>query len=232
MQIEAYCDESRQEYFAHPDSLGDDKFMLLGSLWLETAARAHIKSKLRSLRERHQLRGEFKWTRVSPSKLPFYQELIELFFSEPLRFRALVLPANELDAVRLHDGDNELMFYKFYYLMLQAWILDFNTYRLFLDAKTHRVRQRLPRLQQVLQNANHFSEINTVQALASHQVDLLQLVDVLIGAVGYRFHGTGESSAKWTIVDSIERHLGHRIGPTVRCEDKFNIFRWRPGGGW
>jgi len=159
-------------------------------------------------------------------------DLVNLFFDYPLRFRCIVLPADQLNAIQFHGGDNELMFYKFYYLMLQGWILEFNTYRFFLDIKTNRVRQRLSHLHAILQRSNFFAEIANVQALPANQVDLLQLVDVLIGAVGYRFHHDGTSAAKWTVVRTIEERLGHQIGPTSKCEEKFNIFRWRPGGGW
>lgn len=145
MRIEAYCDESRQDYMAH-DKIEHRSYVLIGSLWLETAHRNAIKDRIRELRIRHNLYGEFKWTRVSPSRLIFYQNLVDLFFTEQLRFRCIVLPADQLDAITFHGGDNELMFYKFYYLMLQAWILDFNTYRFFLDMKTNRVHRRLPKL--------------------------------------------------------------------------------------
>ena len=231
MRIEAYCDESRQDYMAH-EALGDGHYVLIGSLWLETADRDRIKRGIKQLRQRHNLPGEFKWTRVSPSRLNFYLELVDLFFEEQLRFRCIVLPADQLDAITFHGGDNELMFYKFYYLMLQAWILDFNTYRFFLDMKTNRVQRRLPKLQSALQNSNRFANVEIVQALPSHEVDLLQFVDVLIGAVGYQFHGVGQSEAKQSVVAAIEAHLGHPIGPTAKGEEKFNVFRWRPGGGW
>jgi hypothetical protein len=74
--------------------------------------------------------------------------------------------------------------------------------------------------------------VASVQALPSEQLDLLQLADVLIGAVGYRFHGDGKSSAKWSVVTEIEERLGHKIVRTRKTEEKFNVFRWQPGGGW
>lgn len=231
MRIEAYCDESRQDYMAR-ENVEDGRYVLIGSLWLETDKRRLIKDEIRKLRQHHNVPGEFKWTRVSPSRLEFYKQLVDLFFAAPLRFRCIVLPANQLDAITFHGGDNELMFYKFYYLMLQAWILDFNTYRFFLDMKTNRVHQRLPKLKAVLQNSNRFANVEVVQALPSQQVDLLQFADVLIGAVGYRFHGAGTSTAKWALVRHIEAHLGQRIAPTSKREERFNIFLWRPGGGW
>jgi hypothetical protein len=171
---------------------------------------------------------------VSPSRLGFYLEAVDYFFGQQaMRFRCLVLPADQLDAVRFHDGDNELMFYKFYYQLLHHWILDFNRYQVFVDLKTNRVRQRLARLREVLERSNRFADIASVQALPSHQVDLLQLADVLIGAVGHKFNGGGASEAKVQVVARVESHLRPTvIQATRKTEEKFNVFRWRPGGGW
>ncbi len=233
MNFDIYCDESRQEYFATPPSGSQERFVLIGGLWVITEKREELKDQIKHLRTAHDVHGEFKWTRVSPSRLPFYLDVVNLFFSsDAMRFRCLVLPANQLDAIRFHDGDNELMFYKFYYQLLHHWILDFNTYRVFTDLRTNRVKQRLERLRQILDNSNYFADVASVQALPSEQLDLLQLADLLIGAVGYRFHGGVASSAKMAVAQAIEHRLGRPIQPTRKTEEKFNVFRWRPGGGW
>jgi len=107
------------------------------------------------------------------------------------------------------------MFYKFYYLMLQAWILDFNTYRFFLDMKTNRVQRRLPRLQSALQNSNHFPNVEIVQALPSHEVNLLQFVDVLIGSTGSR-RGLGQPAERAPPRSPRDRRLWRlRRGPVA-----------------
>jgi len=206
---------------------------VLGGLWIEADSRTRLKDAIRDLRARHNLLGEFKWIRVSPSRQAFYSELIDLFFSTArARFRTLILPADELDAVKFHSGDAELMFYKFYYLLLHQWILDSNTYRVFVDTKTNRVGGRLKKLHEVLTSANQLSIIEQVQALPSKEVDLLQLADVLIGAVSYRLHDRRSSSAKMAIVERVEGYIGHSIRCTGCGETKLNVFCWRSGGGW
>lgn len=231
MDFQVYCDESRTEYFYSqvPD---EERYVLIGGLWIEATERENYKAKIKALREIHDVYGEFKWNRVSPSRQQFYLALVRLFFEEAMRFRCIVLPVSQLDAVRFHQADNELMFYKFYYQLLHHWILDFNRYRIFVDLKSNRVRSRLRTLHRVLQNANLTSEILAVQALPSSQVDLLQLADVLIGAVGYHFHQERGSSSKLAVLKEIEDHLGHPIQPTSNREEKFNIFKFRTGGGW
>lgn len=71
-----------------------------------------------------------------------------------------------------------------------------------------------------------------VQALPSHELQLLQLTDVLMGAVSYKFHKRTTSKAKLALLKKIESHLGKDISPTPRSEDKFNVFQFQPGGGW
>lgn len=229
MELEVYCDESRQELFAGKNR---DGFVVIGGLWLESARRQHLKARIGELRKCHHVHGEFKWQKVSPSREPFYLDLVELFFGEPMRFRAIVLAAQEMDAVRFHGADNELMFYKFYYQMLHHWILDQNIYRIFVDVRTNRMRGRVKTLEQVLGNANLTAEIACVQALPSRELDIMQLADVLVGAVSFTFNGGGTSGAKRAVVARIEQHLEHSIQPTSRADQKLNIFRFRSEGGW
>jgi len=231
MDFEIYCDESRQELFSSKKPKADE-YVLIGGLWVEASKRGKYKDEIKELRIEHKLYGQFKWQKVSLSRVDFYLKLIHLFFHSDMRFRVIVLAANELDSVKFHQADNELMFYKFYYQLLHYWILDNNRYRIFVDVKTNRLPNRLTTLKDVLSNANLSSEILQVQALPSHEVDFLQLVDVLIGAVGYRFHNRSGSHTKLQVVEEIEKFLGHRIQPTPRFKEKFNIFRFQSGGGW
>jgi hypothetical protein len=230
MEIEVYCDESGPEHFSRrPQEPGT--FVLIGSLWIPAEKRSDYKHRIGELRNRHALHGEFKWNRVSPSRLDFYMDAVRLFFGEKdMRFRCIVLPADQLDATTFHEADNELMFYKFYYQVLHHWILDFNKYRVFTDVRTNRTQNRLKTLESCLDSSNLTSSIS-VQALPSEQVDLLQLVDVLLGAVAYHYHG-GESPAKSAVVEEVKRGIGREIHPTPRDELKFNVFQFRPGGGW
>ena len=232
MNFEVYCDESRQELFSRAANNGFEKFVLIGGVWIEADHRENLKAKITQLRQQHNLHGEFKWTRVSPSRLVFYKDLIDLFFGEPIRFRCIVLPASKMDAFKFHDGDNELMFYKFYYLMLRGWIFDFNQYQIFTDLRTNRAGNRLGKLHQMLSQANRFAEVSTVQALPSEQVDMLQLADVLLGSVSYKFNSSGRSAAKLSLIEHIETQLKRSIDATSKAEEKFNVFKWRPGGGW
>lgn len=234
MNIEVYCDESRQEYFARAGEEAPG-FTVIGSLWIKAENRQRYNAVIAEIREKHNFRHEFKWTKITPKTEAFFLELVRFFFAESeedMRFRAIVLPAADLDAVTFCEGDKELMFYKFYYQVLHHWILDGNTYHVYVDMKTNRVHNRLRVLRDCLANSNLLAKVEFVQALPSHEVNLLQLTDVLTGAVGRSFHQETKSTAKLAVLGEIEAGLGHRITPTSREVKKFNLFRFRPGGGW
>lgn len=218
--FEIYCDESR------PDSLSrqnKDKYMVIGGIWIDRDKRNSLKRKIKKLQKKHNVYGELKWRNVSPSKLDFYLELVDLFFTEPVRFRGIVVDTNKVRIDLYHDNDHELGFYKFYFQLLLHWLEQTEHYWIYLDHKKNKNVDRLHTLCKVLNNAS-FSFVESVQAIESKHSLLVQLADVLIGAVGYKYHNYCTSEAKLKIVEKIESYLGHPIKKTYKTEFKFNIF--------
>lgn len=231
MQFEIYCDEAFPDLFT--SERPQARYLMIGSLWLPAEFREDLKIKIKQLREKHNAWGEIKWSKVSPSKLLFYNELIDLFFEygDNLRFRCIAVDREQVN-LALHAGDHELGFYKFYYQVLHHWILDFNTYTIFCDTKSNRERDRLHELKRVLGNANLSASISCVQALPSKEVALIQMADLLLGAASSRMNETlREGSAKEKLVIALENRLG-RLQPTLRGARKFNIFKINLRGGW
>ena len=232
MKFEVYCDE------ANPDVLTSKKprarYLMIGSLWLSTEIRTELKDRIRTVRQRHNVWGEIKWSKVAPSRQAFFLELADLFvgYGENLRFRCIAVDHTQLN-MALHDNDGELGFYKFYYQLLHHWILDFNEYRIFCDIKSNRDPKRLPVLARCLSRANLTSSIDSVQSLPSHEVVLIQLCDLLLGAASSRINRTlNTGTAKMALVNRLESALGRPLMPTYKMEEKFNIFKIRLQGGW
>ena len=234
MRFEVYCDES------HPDLLGSKHppadFMVIGSLWLTAASRAAFKRDIHGLRDKHKIGGEFKWQKTSSeSRQSFYHELVNWFFDQgdQLCFRCIAVEREQVNLVRYHESDQELGFYKFYYQLLHHWILDRNEYAVFCDFKSNRRRDRLQVLRRCLEASNLSSRILRVQAVRSKESVLLQLVDVLTGAVAATLnHGSVSSAAKLRLIEEIEMRLGKPLGHTVKAEQKLNIFVIDLQGGW
>ncbi len=232
MKFEVYCDEAFPDLFTSQKPKA--RHLMIGSLWLPDTLRDELKGKIKELRAKHQAWGEIKWSKVSPSKLSFFLDLIDLFFAhgENLRFRCIMVEREHVDFGR-HNGDQELGFYKFYYQLLHQWIQDFNEYRIFCDLKSNRDPERFQTLRRVLSNANLWAEVHCVQALPSREVVLIQFCDLLLGAVSARANGTlSAGSAKERLVLEIEERLGKTLAPTFRSAKKVNIFKINLQGGW
>lgn len=126
---------------------------------------------------------------------------------------------------KYHDAAQELGYYKFCYQLMKYWIEDFNSYSIFLDYKTTREPSRLTSLKSYLQRANLLAQIKNLQALPSNEVVLLQLADVLLGAISAKFNQSATSKAKLAVIERIEQCLKHPIMATGRNVKKFNIFK-------
>jgi len=226
--FEVYCDESRQDLL-HSKTPSRYRYTLIGGIWLAAEMRQEIKEKILAIKRDFRFNREIKWKDVAPSSLPFFEKLIDLFFSkgEGLGFRCIVVDSTRFDLERFHEQDAELGFYKLYYQLLKNGFHPSFGYRVFLDYKINRLPCRVKVLEKVLRNACPEVESIELQALPSAEVVLIQLADVLLGATGYKLHLLKMSRAKLAIVERIEQHLGREIKPTRREEKKFNVFKIR-----
>lgn len=229
MNFEVYCDESRQDLFSNKESISDNnKYICIGGIWVEDIIRENLKNEIKKLKDKYSLYGEFKWKTVSPSKYDFFDDLVELFLSyseRELRFRCIVIDSRDIDMKKYNNNDSELGFYKFYYQLLNHWIVGSNNYRVFTDFKVNKKNDRLLELKNVLNNSNMYAKVEFVQAINSKESLMLQLEDVLMGIVAYKFNfgENGKSESKIKLVNKIEKRFGN-ISKTVNSK-KFNIFK-------
>jgi hypothetical protein len=233
MKIEVYCDEAYPDLFSSINPQA--RYLLIGSVWLKSDDRERFKAEIHKLRHLYKIGGEFKWTKVSPSKADFYKALLTWFHEqgEDLRFRCIAIDHNQVDLINFHHSDQELGFYKFYYQMLHHWIHSFNEYRIYCDYKRNRLRDRLHTLKRCLNYANLAAAINTMQSVRSRESVLIQLADVLVGLVSGRLNGRlRDGGAKEEVVKHLEALQGREIAPTPLCEKKLNVFKINLHGGW
>jgi hypothetical protein len=233
MDIEVYCDES------YPDLFSSQKpkvqYLIIGGLWLRKSDRANYKTEIHNLRNTHKIGGEFKWAKVSPSKIGFYKDIITWFCDKGsnLRFRCIAVDHSQVDLIKFHESDQELGFYKFYYQMLKHWIHDFNSYSIFCDCKSIRKADRLHVLSRCLSYTNLSAEIANIQSIQSSESVLLQVADLLVGIASARMNKTLRATGvKAEIVVHLENLLGRKIESTALAEKKFNIFKINLSGGW
>ncbi|WP_185903689.1 DUF3800 domain-containing protein [Hathewaya massiliensis] len=230
MDIEIYCDESRQDLFCNRNSIKiNNRYICIGGVLINKSIREELKNSIKELQKKHNVFNEFKWKTVTPSKYDFYEELIDLFFSydEKLKFRCIVIDAEQIDMKTYNNDDSELGFYKFYYQLLVYWIDKHNQYNVYTDYKINRKNTRLKELKEIL-NAKSGDRVNLIQAINSKESLILQLEDVLMGAVGYKYnyknHGT--AIAKNKLISKLEHRLNTELDSSNnRYNKKFNVFK-------
>ncbi|HUW56278.1 MAG TPA: DUF3800 domain-containing protein [Planctomycetota bacterium] len=224
-----YCDES-----GHLEHDGQP-VMVLGGLWCPLARTRDTARDIRAIKARHDLplHFEVKWTKVSPARVDFYLDLVRYFFQQrDLLFRALVIPDKSKLRHEDFDQDHDTFYYKMYFEMLKAILKPDERYRIYLDIKDTRSAVKMANLRRVLSySMRDFSQetVERIQTVRSDEVEQVQLVDLLIGAVGYANREFGTSPAKGELVQAIREHTGYVLTESTPLrEDRFNVFIWRP----
>lgn len=219
-----YCDESCVT------SSPKDEFMAIGGIMCPTESKRELVNKIDHLRAFYDVQGEFGWKTVCPSRLHFFQALVDMFFSSPdLRFRAVVVSKRETDF-----EDTEEMFQKVYYQVFNNWLDRRNSYRLFIDRRIDD-RDRVDTLRRCLIDTFQFGDaVRFVEEVESYENDLIQLADLFIGSLAASRNGhlqlEGSSAAKLQICRDICRNLGTSTlasYETWPSEQKFNVFHFR-----
>ena len=172
--------------------------------------------------------------KISPSKVDYYLKVVDYFFSEcDLHFRSLIIP----DKTKLHHEnfrqDHNTWYYKMFFYLLDAIFEPCGfSYRIYLDIKDTCSGRKIEKLHQVLCNKNYdFSHdiIKRVQAVRSDEIEILQVVDLLIGALAYISRDLSSSKAKLLIIEKIKKLSGYDLRrSTLLKENKFNLFFWSP----
>ena len=205
--------------------------MCVGCVKVNTQAYEAIRADLKHLKLKHHAPTELKWNKLSSSRLGFYKEIIDYFFSqEALCFRAILVKyKNDLK----HDDFNKGSHDNFYYKLIEYLLRPNNTdyvYRVFLDIQNTRGRERLKKIKENFHNYHHGeSPFVSFQHLHSHDNILIELADFFIGAITYKARGLETSKVKKEIVAYIEEKSGYHIDEgTEPWETKFNIFDYQP----
>ena len=222
MKYEIYCDESCWEALYDKTS---HSYAAIGGIWIPAEKRKGIKTFISELKAKYGLYGEMKWNHICPKSVDMYREMVNMFFDdEQMRFRAICIKAAEVNHERFNAGNGELGFYKFYFQLIHHWMIMGNSYHVFVDYKTNGYQHRVRELGTILNNTST-AELTQIQALPSEESVLIQMADVLTGAVASAFNVPRLGSvSKQSVRDLIEKRLGHGIMGTPVGESKFNVF--------
>jgi len=226
--INVYCDET-----CHLQSR-KEKVMVLGAVYCDSVDVKAVSEKIREIKRKHGLPRLFetKWTKVSLSKIDYYSDLIEYFFKQsPLKFRAILIPDVSLLDHDRHGITHDGFYYRMYYATLKWLVNPAYRYHFYIDIKDTRGAKRVQKLHEVLANSiydfNHEC-ISRVQQIKSHESEIMQIADLLIGAVGHANRFERQDTAKMALIDQIIKSVSHGSLSSSSSfgETKFNLFRW------
>lgn len=230
-----YCDES-----CHLQN-DDSDIMVLGAITIPQFAKDELDQMIRNIKVKYGLSSwfEIKWTKVSDGQLPFYKELIDFFFENKyLNLRVLVAKNKKsLNHDLYNNGDYDFWYYKMYYQLLEVLITPLYRYRIFIDTKDTNGGPKTRKLHEVLSNNIYDFKrevIKDIRQINSSESDIMQLVDLFIGAVSYyhRFHKlpkSGKVNGKGKLINYLRYQYNINLDQTSRrSEEKFNIFIWEP----
>lgn len=224
-----YCDESRQDLLVNKNAITPtNRYACIGGIMIEYEYVNKVINDIKAIKSNHSVRNEISWTTVSDSKIHLYSDLIEYFFkNEFLYFRSIIIDSSKVDNETFNNGDHELGYYKFYHQLLLNWLENKYNYRVYTDNKTKANKKRLQSLKLYFNIKMKDDVILSIQDIDSKFSPILQLENIIMGAVGYKmnFKGNGTSLAKNKIVNEIESYLNLDMYTGNVRSIKFNLFK-------
>jgi hypothetical protein len=226
--VNIYCDES-----CHLENT--ETAMVLGALSVPKQMAYRHNVNLRKIKMKFDVSAhcELKWTKVSPAQLAMYQEILDYYFLQPeLQFRALVIPDKKLLSHEKFGQTHDYWYYKMYYNMLKTIIRPEYDYNIYLDIKDTCSKNKTNKLHDVLCSSKYDFDkkiIKRIAVIKSHEVELMGVADLLIGALGYLHRNLHSSTAKQTLIAQIKNRTGMNLrSSSLPGAQKFNLFIWQP----
>ncbi|MFM2230350.1 MAG: hypothetical protein RL607_1608 [Bacteroidota bacterium] len=211
-----YCDES-----CHLER-GDEKYMLISYV---SCAYNQVKIHndfIRQIKRKHFLKGEIKWTSLSKSQYPLYSEIVDYFFATDLQFRAIIIDKSTIKNQEFEQNHDDF-YYKMYYQLLNKKIQQQYKYNIYIDVKDTHSGETAKKLKSYLNR--QYLNVNNLQPIQSYESELMQIADVLMGALSYHLRGLNQVIAKNKLIEKISKHSNVPLNSTSPLfQEKFNLF--------
>ena len=225
--INIYCDESCHLEHDH------QKVMVLGAISCPENKAREISLQIKQLLIKHNLNEHYetKWVKVSKSKLDYYEDLISLFYEIPnLNFRSIVIS----DKSKLKHEDfhqtHDTFYYKMYYELLKP-LVSGKVFNIYLDIKDTKSKTKMEFLRNIITRKFPDCKAVKIQTVQSHEVRILQIADVLIGAISYINRNLSTSVAKLELIQFLQQKTNIMFRESTPLNrKKINNFFWEPKG--
>ena len=176
---------------------------------------------LKMLKKKYHIKGEIKWNSVSRSKYLFYAAVLDYFFATDITFRAVIVDKSKIDETREQFTYSDFYF-RMYYQLLHHKLTPDCVYNIYLDIKDTCSQDKLKTLSDILDRKN---AIRNLQFIRSYESYMMQMADLIMGAINYHLRGMEKVSAKTDLIKIIESHTQINLTEsTPKGADKFNLF--------
>ena len=156
------------------------------------------------------------------SKIRFYLDLIDYFFDTDLRFRAIGIKKSQIKCDGISSSYDDF-YYKMYYQLLNYKVDTLDHYNVYLDIRDTLSAIKVRRLKDIL-NVN-YGVFRNVQNICSHESLLIQLTDLIMGAISYYNNDKNHANrAKVAIIERIQKHLNLNSLDATNYSSKLNLF--------
>ncbi len=227
MEYNVYCDES-----CHLVS-NDSKYMLIGAVYCPKYKIKKINEYIEHLKENYNLSNkiELKWNKIDKKTEKLYLDIINYFFNnDDLKFRVIVVDKTKLNHEKYNQSENDF-YHKIYYDMLKYIIIPGNSYNIYPDIKdtnSYYYHQVMLDYLRIKMSDTNKKTIKKVQPIRSYEAPVLQINDILIGALSYYYRKLFGNSVKLNIINEIKKLYQNDFDTSSYYSNtKFNIFIWR-----
>lgn len=229
MEYNVYCDETSHLKINKGD------YMVIGAVYLPKNKVKNVNKYLNNLKIKHGLAptDELKWNLIKNSSVELYETVLQYFFdgNNDIKFRAIAINKKEINNDLYNQTDNDF-YHKMYYQMLEYIINPGNSYNIYPDIKdsdSYYKHQKVLEYLRFKKKDINKKTIKKIQPIHSEEAILLQLTDILIGALAYYnnyYNEQNKNENKNKILNLLIDNFN--ISDTTPLNyTKFNILYWR-----
>lgn len=212
MNLIFYCDES-----CHIQTDGVE-YMSLVSVFCSKSRVKNINRDIRRIKEKYGISPsqELKWTKISKTNLEMYKEIISYVSDKSyIRIRGVLAKKRTSEQLLARNKTYDQWYHSIYYYLLKHPLelisdfnVDFNKCFLFIDKKDIYTTENICLLAEYLKRHLNYRYDFLPIAVDSKEHQLVQVADIIAGALTYRKRFVDKISPKNEMCDFIEQSFG------------------------
>lgn len=187
IKLDIHCDESSQT---------QHRFIVIGALCCRSDITPAFTELIDETIAPHGGTSELKWGKIKRKNLPMYEavmgDVFKAIAKRLLSYHCLVIDSSKANHAAFNDGDREIGFNKYLFTLLYKFARVYRSNTHFFVDLDDRTTQHTPEKMRSMLNARvaremklGYSPYRSVRFVTSHKSRMIQVADVLTGAVAY-----------------------------------------------